>query len=184
MNTSPKMLPQRLLFIFLLELLFPIQSFAQSAVKLKPAPVASEADIQAIRQAFQKINSTNLSKQHFNYESSGCVEDGEVDFFLDNGKIVKITEAGAIGDGSWVTEFYYSEGKVIFCVETLVGGPAIGKETKTQYRYYIKDNRAIRVMEGTKIISNDSKAADALRIAARIYKAYTTKKFASALCDD
>lgn len=143
----------------------------------------TDADIANIRQVYQKINSSDLTKQHFNYESEGCVEDGQVDFFFDGKNIVKITESGAIGDGSWVNQFYYQAGKLIFCLETIEGGPAIGKSTKTEYRYYIKDGKVLRVMEGAKVIKNDSKAADAINTGTKIYKTYAKKDFAAAICN-
>ncbi|WP_133300147.1 hypothetical protein [Mucilaginibacter terrenus] len=68
-------------------------------------------------------------------------------------------------------------------METIIGGPAIGKVTKTQYRYYIKDGRPIRVMEDAKIIPSGSKAAEMLGTSRRILKAYTTKDFAAAVCN-
>lgn len=143
---------------------------------------AENMDIKAIRSEYQRINASNLKRQHFTYESAGCVEDGKVDYFLENGNIVKITESGAIGDGSWQDEYYYSSGKVIFCFETLVGGPAIGKVTKTEYRVYVKDGKAIRVMENKKVLTSESKSAETMATANKIYKAYATKDFVSALC--
>jgi hypothetical protein len=38
-------------------------------------------------------------------------------------------------------------------------------------------------MEGAEIITFDSKAAEMIGIASRIYKAYATKKFISAICN-
>jgi hypothetical protein len=64
----------------------------------------------------QAINSKGLKKQHFTYESAGCAEDGVVDYYFDNKDIAKIVESGAIGDGSWVNEYYYQSGKIIFWV--------------------------------------------------------------------
>jgi hypothetical protein len=143
---------------------------------------AVDADILAIRKAFQRINALKLNPQRFTYEKEGCVEDGKVNFYLNNKEIVKITESGSIGDGSWMNEYYYAAGKVIFCFESLIGGPAIGPVSKSQYRYYIKNGKPIRVMEGSKVIPVDSKATEILHTATEIYKAYSTKDFASAIC--
>jgi hypothetical protein len=151
------------------------QTFAQSG--------KSAADIDMIRKRYQVISSLKLTNQRFTYESSGCVEEGVANFYFYGKEIVKITESGSIGDGSWVNEYYYDKGKFFFGLETIVGGPAIGKVTKTQYRYYVKDGRAIRIMEGAEIITFDSKAAEMIGIASRIYKAYATKKFISAICN-
>jgi hypothetical protein len=161
-----------LLFLFLFTC---VQTYSQRR--------ATEPDIAAIRQQYQTINALKLTGQRFTYESAGCAEDGVVNYFLKNKEIVKITESGSIGDGSWMNEYYFSAGQIIFCLETIVGGPAIGKATKTQYRYYVKNGRPIRVMEGSKIRPADSKATEILRTAGKIYKAYATKDFVSALCN-
>lgn len=166
------------IYVFICLAMWCTQLHAQSN-----AQKVGEADIVSIRQLFQKINSSNLTKKRFTYESSGCVEDGVVNYFFNGKDIVKITESGSIGDGSWTNEYYYNAGKVIFCFESLVGGPAVGKVTKTQYRYYIKDGRAIRVLKGSTVISDDSKVSDILQSANKIYKAYATKDFAGALCN-
>jgi hypothetical protein len=144
---------------------------------------ASNNNIASIRDAVQETNGKNLKKQHYTYESAGCAEDGVVDYFFDNKEIVKIIESGAIGDGSWVDEYYYRSGKVIFCFETIIGGPAIGKVTKTQYRVYVKDGRAIKTMKGTKIVRDDIKAGESIQTANKIFKAYVTKDFVGALCN-
>ncbi|MCX2495984.1 hypothetical protein OQX63_20985 [Pedobacter sp. PF22-3] len=139
--------------------------------------------ILAIRKDVQKINSKKLKKEHYTYESAGCVEEGVVDYSFDEKTNVKIVESGSIGDGSWVNEYYYQSGKVIFCFQRIVGGPAIGKITKTEYRFYIKDGSIVKAMEGTKTIKADSKASESLGTANRIFKAYASKDFAAALCN-
>lgn len=167
--------PGKIKILLFFSFLISIQTYAQSG--------SNEPDIAAIRQKYQTINSLKLPGKRYTYESSGCVEEGVVNYYLNNKEIVKITEAGAIGDGSWENEYYYAAGKVIFCLETIIGGPAIGKVTKTQYRYYIKDGHPLRVMEGNKIIPADSKVKEILQTANKIHKAYITKDFVSAVCD-
>lgn len=139
--------------------------------------------ILVIRKDVQKINSKKLKKEHYTYESAGCVEEGVVDYYFDEKALVKIVESGSIGDGSWVDEYYYQSGKVIFCFQTIVGGPAIGKVTKTEYRFYVKDGSIVKVLEGTKTIKADSKASESLETANKIFKAYASKDFAAALCN-
>ena len=139
--------------------------------------------ILAIRQHVQKINSKKLKKEHYTYESAGCTEDGVVDYYFDEKAIVKVIESGAIGDGSWINEYYYHSGKVIFCFQTIVGGPAIGKVTKTEYRFYVKDDSPLKTMEGAKTVKSDSKASESIGTAKRIFKAYASKDFAGALCN-
>jgi hypothetical protein len=139
--------------------------------------------ILTIRQDVQKINSKRLRKEHYIYGSAGCTEDGVVDYYFDGKAIVEIVESGAIGDGSWVNEYYYRAGKVIFCFETIVGGPAVGKVTKTGYRFYVKDDSPLKTMEGAKTVKSDSKASESIGIANGIFKAYASKDFAGTLCN-
>lgn len=157
-------------------------AFAQPGPKTNTS--AAEQEVAAIRKAYQQINTLPIKHERFTYESPGCVEDGVVNYYIQGTNIVKVTESGAIGDGSWVHEFYYSSGKVIFCYELLVGGPAIGNTTKTEYRIYVKNNRALKATADRKPIPvTDSKATEAITTANKIYKAYKNKDFAAALCN-
>lgn len=156
---------------------------ASSKQNLTSNKQMADQAILTIRQDVQKINSKPLKKEHYTYESDGCTEDGVVDYYFDGKAIVKIVESGSIGDGSWVNEYYYRSGKVIFCFETIVGGPAIGKVTKTAYRFYVKDGSLIKAMEGTKTITAGSKSGESVGTANRIFKAYTSKDFSGALCN-
>lgn len=144
-----------------------------------------ETDIATIRAAFKKINTLSLKQEQFRYESEGCVEDGIVQYYFQNNEIVKIIESGTIGDGSWKKEYYYGSGKFIFSYEMLVGGSAMGEETKSEYRVYAKDGTAIRYMENQKILptDTDSRVTRTLQIAEKLLKAYTTKNFAAILCE-
>lgn len=165
-------------FFLLLTTQLSAQSTNKTVLQSKDEP-----DILVIRQSFQRINALKLRMQRFTYESAGCAEEGIVKYYFHNKEIVKISESGSIGDGSWLREYYYDAGKVIFCLESLVGGPAVGPVTRTQYRYYVKDGHPIRVMDGNKMIPADSKASEMLQTAHNIYEAYTTKDFVSALCN-
>ncbi|WP_129714847.1 hypothetical protein [Pedobacter sp. SYP-B3415] len=157
---------------------------AQQAARQPLVNVQNEAAIQNIRRTYQQINALNLTAERFKYESSGCVQDGVVTYFFSGKKILKIVESGSIGDGSWVHEFYYDAGKLIFCLESLVGGPANGPVTKTQYRVYLKQGSVIRALhDSNKISATDSKATELMQAGTRIYAAYTTKDFVSALCN-
>lgn len=139
--------------------------------------------IEEIRTVYQKINSTTLMKETYHYEAEGCVEDGVVEYYFDKQQIVKLIESGAIGDGSWRTEFYYRNGKLIFCFEYLTGGPAEGPEQKMEHRVYVKDGKVIRFMEGQKIIPADSAATDLVATGNKLLEAHATKDFAKAMCN-
>lgn len=160
---------KNLLFIF--SFLLCGQAFAQN-----------DPTIAAIRKEYNRINGLKLSQQHYKYEKAGCVEEGRVDYFFEGKTIVKITESGFIGDGSWTTSYFYRAGKPVFCFEMIEGGPAAGETIKTEYRIYIKDGRAYRVMEGSKVMKDENISQEQIQRANNIYKAYVTKKFGEALC--
>ncbi|MCZ4224869.1 hypothetical protein [Pedobacter rhodius] len=176
----------RLLFF----LLFSVYSYASVSAQIRPnkpavakSANAQDAEISNIRNLYNQINASTLKKEKFNYEASGCVEEGEVIYFMNGKTIVKITESGSIGDGSWKSEYYYQSGKVIFYFESMTGGPAIGKVTKTERRVYIENDRPIRNMENKKIIKVDARSAEVIQTAYKLLIAYQTKDFAAALCN-
>lgn len=142
----------------------------------------SDATIVAIRKEYNRINSLKLNKEHFEYEKAGCVEGGKADYFFEDKNIVKITESGSIGDGSWTSNYYYRAGKPVFCFQTTEGGPAEGDAVKMEYRIYIKDGRAYRVLEGSKVINDENISKEEIQRANNFYKAYASKKFADAVC--
>ncbi|WP_293305045.1 hypothetical protein [Pedobacter sp. UBA5917] len=150
------------------------------------APVQSgslASSITAIREQYNRINSIQLKSEKFKYEADGCVEDGLVVYFKEGNTIVKVTESGSIGDGSWVKEYYYHLGKVFFCYDKIVGGPAIGKVTTTERRYYIQDDKILRQMEDKKIVKVDNSASETIQTGYKLLKVYKTKDFAAALCN-
>jgi hypothetical protein len=148
------------------------------------AQSTSEKDIAAIRQVYAQINSLKLQPEKFTYEAEGCVEEGVVTYYRNKKEIVKIVESGSIGDGSWKTEYYYQAGKPVFVLESLVDGPAEGAATRSEYRYYFKDDKSLRFMDGKKIITeNSSKISEALQHAYGYLKAYETKAFAGVACE-
>ncbi|PWV51920.1 hypothetical protein [Chitinophaga sp. S165] len=160
-----------------------VKTLASQRATMPTSGIDTTAAINVIRAEYRNINTAKLTTEAFKYEAEGCVEEGQVKYFLNQKKeIVKIVESGSIGDGSWNREFYFQSGKFIFCYETLIGGPAIGPETKTEHRTYVKDDQVLRYMDDKNIVPAEQTAADALKISYKLLKAYTTKKFAEVLC--
>lgn len=141
-----------------------------------------DSDIAAIRAACTKINTLSLKQEPFKFESPDCVEDGQITYFHSSDGILKVRYSGFIGDGSWTTEFYFNAGKLIFCYDKQIGGPAEGKAVTTEYRLYVKADQPIRCIENKKIVKPDSKAKETINTAYKVLKAYKTKNFKSALC--
>ena len=167
---------------------FSFESFAQthsvkSAVSIHSKDGILGSDIAAIRTAYTSINTFSLKPQPFKFESPGCVEDGQITYFRSSDDILKVRYSGGIGDGSWTTEFYFNAGKLIFCYDKQIGGPAEGKAITTEYRLYVKADQPIRCMENKKIVQPDSKATETINAAYKLLKAYKTKNFKAALCD-
>lgn len=164
-------------------ILLPVWAVIASCFGALAQQPAGDAAIATIKKEYAAINSLSLQKAQFKYEVAGCVEDGVVTYYLHKDNIVKATESGSIGDGSWRKEFYYRSGKLFFCYEWLIGGPAGGKAVTTEYRYYIKDDNVIRCMENQKVIVSESKSSETIHTAYQLLKAYSTRDFAGALCD-
>jgi len=171
------------LFIHYLHVLLLVLLLPGLKINAQQKNAGTEESIASIRTEFKRINASALSTEEFQYDSAGCVDEGVVTYFLENQAIVKIVESGAIGDGSWTREFYYQSGKFIFCYEEIVGGPAEGPETKSEYRTYVKDDKVIRYMEDKKTVPANSKATGQVSTAYRLLKAYRTKDFAKVLCE-
>lgn len=110
-------------------------------------PEEQPADpIAAIRQKVERINTAKLEKKHFEFQ---CDEKMMVDYFYDNGKIVKIAvDFGTVGDVYAKEGYYYDNGKLIFIYEFVEGGPACEGCIKTnEYRSYISNDKTIRYLK-------------------------------------
>lgn len=153
-----------------------------SELSFKHSVQQENKDIEEIRAEYKKINAMNLKTKYFKYEDLECVDEGETTYFMKGNEVRKIVEKYIKGDGYTLTEYYFKEGKFIFAVEAIVGGPAMGPETKNVYRYYAKDDKAIRQIDGKQIVTPDSKFEDAIKRAYQLIKARTAKNFNEAIC--
>lgn len=102
--------------------------------------------IVTIRKKVEHINTTTLTKKHVEFM---CDEQTMVDFYTENGKIVKISiDFGTVGDVYAKEDYYYDEAKLIFFYEFVEGGPACEGCIKTnEYRSYIKDDKVIKYLK-------------------------------------
>ncbi|MGH1517891.1 hypothetical protein [Chryseobacterium sp. JK1] len=160
----------------------PNNHFNYSERYLKRSVQQGNKDIDDIKAEYKKINGMNLKTKSFKYEDLECVDEGETAYFMKGNDVRKIVEKYIKGDGYTLTEYYFKEGKFIFAVEAIVGGPAMGPETKSVYRYYAKDDKAIRQIDGKQIVTPDSKFEDALKRAYQLTKARTAPNFNEAIC--
>lgn len=174
--------------VLIMSTVLSFRAFASTCPTISEVMVRSEAgqldsDIAAIRTAYIRINTLSLKPEIFKFESSGCVEDGKVTYFHSSNDVLKVIFSGSIGDGSWTTEYYFNSGKLIFCYDKLIGGPAEGKVTTTEYRLYVKADRPIKCLKNKRTIQPDGKATETVKTAYKLLKAHKTKDFAAALCD-
>lgn len=150
---------------------------------MNTAQTEEDKDIEEIRAEYKKINGMNLRTKYFKYQDLECVDEGETTYFMQSKDVRKIVEKYIKGDGYTLTEYYFKEGKFIFAIEAIIGGPAMGPETKNIYRYYVKDDKVVRQMDGKQIVAPDSKFEDAFRRAYQLVKARTSKNFNEAICE-
>jgi len=157
----------------------------QDTVVQHKAPVNTISEpqdaIAAIRQKVEHINTALLEKKHFEFT---CDEKMTVDYFYEDGKIVKISvDFGTVGDVYAKEDYYYHDGKFIFMYEFVEGGPACEGCIKTnEYRNYIKDNKSIKYLKDQK---EDTCRTCEFSTASRQYrllKANTQPQIRSILC--
>lgn len=167
----------------------------QTASSSKPEEIVSN-----INTEIQRINSLSLTKKTFKLKDGVCESFNgfTIDYFMYNNEIVKITtlqdyaeQEGGAESMMYLTKekyiYYYQEGKFIFnhqVLEVAMGEPG-GKfePTKSEFRRYAKNDKIIHV-QGDKSISKFGKKE--LTPSSKEYKilnAYTTKNFATALCE-
>lgn len=103
-----------------------------------------------IRQRVEHINTANLQKKHFEFM---CDEKMMVDYFYENGELVKVAvDFGTVGDVYAKEGYYYDNGKLVFNYEYTEGGPACeGCIEKNEYRTYIENDKAIRYIKNKDI---------------------------------
>lgn len=153
------------------------------SVRTSLIPFNQDNDIDAIREEYKRINSLDLKTETYTYTNEDCVDDGEIIYHLHGNDIVKVVEKGTFKDGYWATEYYYKNSKFIFGYESLTGGAAAGPEFTTKFRYYVKNDKAIRQMEGDAIVKADSKFSEALSKSYILLKVNKTKNFSEVFCN-
>ncbi len=141
-------------------------------------------EIDSIRAEYNRINKLRFKIKEFKYMDLDCVDEGQTTYYLEKGSVRKIVEKFIKDDAYTLTEFYFKEGKLIFALEILTSGPAIGPDTKTEYRYYVKDDQVICQMQDRKVVEADSKFTDVYNKAYKLLKIRNRKDFNVAFCDE
>ncbi|MES2487710.1 MAG: hypothetical protein V4581_17410 [Bacteroidota bacterium] len=105
--------------------------------------------IAAIRQKVEHINTATLQKKHFEFM---CDEKMMVDYFYEDGQIVKIAiDFGTVGDTYAKEGYYYDAGQLVFIYEYVESGPACDDCVVTnEYRSYIAGNKNVKYLKDKK----------------------------------
>ena len=116
---------------------------ADTATVLEMPATAPAEPIAAIRRRVEHINTATLDKKHFEFM---CDEKMMVDYFYEDGEIVKIAiDFGTVGDVYAKEGYYYDKGKLVFIYEFTEGGPACEGCIKThEYRSYVENDKTIK----------------------------------------
>lgn len=100
-----------------------------------------------IRQRVKHINTAKTHQQkHFEFT---CDEKTKVDYFYDNGEIVKIAvDFGWVGDVYAREGYYYDKGKLVFVYEYVESGPACDDCIEThEYRSYVVNDKVVKYLK-------------------------------------
>lgn len=78
-----------------------------------------------------------------------CDEKTKVDYFYDNGEVVKIAvDFGWVGDAYAREGYYYHKGKLIFIYEYVESGPACDDcIEKHEYRSYVVNDKVAKYLK-------------------------------------
>lgn len=159
-----------------------------SVVADNPKPVIDtvvkdESAIGSIRAAVQAINSQTLQVQTFNWRRSSCADEASIRFFLDGGEIRKIVETGFIGDGGWVTEYYYNKGKFIFSYMQHIGGPAGMPVDTSEIRKYVDDDTLVLMIKNKESHTDIKQKFSGNSKEYKLLRSLKNKDYAEVLCE-
>lgn len=137
--------------------------------------------IAAIRKRVEYINTANLKKEHYEFM---CDEKMMVDYFYDNGELVKVAvDFGTVGDVYAKEGYYYEGGKLVFNYEFTEGGPACEGCIEThEYRTYVHDDKAIKYIKDKNVEQCRTCEFDSKSRQYKVLKAKTQDEVKAALC--
>lgn len=117
-------------------------------------PEEKTDEISVIRQKFKDINGGKYQLVSYQAECKNSPNTIKITKYLDEAYCVKIVvDWGFAGDYGRLTEYYYSDGKLIFEYEEVNGGPADRPVTTvTQRNYFAKDKNILFLNNGKKEI--------------------------------
>ena len=138
--------------------------------------------VAAIRTEVERINQMKLLVESFSWREDGCVDEGKVNYYLNNDTIVKVTESGFIGDGGWTKAYYYKNGKFIFSFMQSIGGPAGMPVDTSEIRMYADHDTLVLQKRNDKSFNDLSEKFTNSSTEYRLLNAYKSKNFAAVFC--
>jgi len=148
---------------------------------LEEADKTASGPIADIRQKVEQINTASLHKKHFEFM---CDEKMIVDYFYENGQIVKIAiDFGTVGDTYAKEGYYYDAGELIFIYEYVESGPACDDCIITnEYRSYISGNKTIKYLKDKATQPCKKCEFNAASKQYKLLQANTTEEIKAILC--
>lgn len=143
--------------------------------KTKADPIAD------IRKRVEHINTAALDKKHYEFM---CDEKMKVDYFYDNGELVKVAvDFGTVGDVYAKEGYYYDNGRIIFNYEYTEGGPACDDCIETnEYRSYVQNDKVIRYIRNKDITQCRTCGFNVRSRQYKVLKATNENEVKAALC--
>lgn len=137
--------------------------------------------IAEIRKRVEYINTAPLDKKHYEFM---CDEKMTVDYFYDNGELVKVAvDFGTVGDVYAKEGYYYDKGKLIFNYEFTEGGPACeGCIETNEYRSYVQNDQVIHYLKNKDVAKCRTCEFNARSRQYKVLKATNEQEVKAALC--
>lgn len=137
--------------------------------------------IENIRKRVEYINTALLDKKHYEFM---CDEKMTVDYFYDNGELVKVAvDFGTVGDVYAKEGYYYDKGKLIFNYEFTEGGPACeGCIETNEYRSYVQNDQVIHYLKNKDVAKCRTCEFNARSRQYKVLKATNEQEVKAALC--
>lgn len=164
-----------------------MDSAAAAPVETADQPAPAEATgvpdkvVEAIRDEYNRINKASLTKKRQNIT---CEADGNITYYYENNKIVKVAiDWGLTDDHSDASEYYYKDGQLILVYNVSVGGPANGPEEKNEERSYVNEDRVIKFMKNQQTAPCISCQFSASSREYKILDGYGNKELAKMICE-
>ena len=140
-----------------------------------PESGASEEEmVKYIRKEFQAINNAGYKPQ------THKIDCGEITYFTVGNDVRKVKKSWFAGDYGGDEEYYFKNGQLFFAYFWDEGGPANGKVTRQECRYYFFDEELIRTLPKGPRTCMDG--AEVLKFASDVMVAFMKQDYSGVEC--